>query len=106
MTRHCSIAPPLSGLNGKHFFTRISFPNIASRVPSYFYYEPWDGTKPVPAPRGVANWYGETVFNASVSGICQETCRDLGHTQMGIAGMINGAETAFIQGADLYSVQV
>ena len=46
------------------------------------------------------------MFNASVSGICQETCRDLGHTQLGIAGMINGAETAFIQGVDLYGIQV
>lgn len=75
-------------------------------MPSYFYYEPWDGDHPVPAPRGVADWYGETVFNASVSGICQETCRDLGHAQMGIAGMINGAETAYIQGVDLYRTQV
>ena len=46
------------------------------------------------------------VFNASVNGICQETCRDLGHTQYGMASTLNAAETARIQGVDLYGAQV
>lgn len=46
--------------------------------------------------------FPQTVYNASVDGVCQETCRDLGHTQMGTAAAINGAETAYIQGIDLY----
>jgi hypothetical protein len=41
------------------------------RVPSYFYNFAQDGGRPVPAPRGVADWYGQTVFNATTSGICQ-----------------------------------
>ena len=28
---------------------------------------------------------GQTVFNATTNGVCQETCRDFGHTQMGMA---------------------
>jgi hypothetical protein len=72
------------------------------RVPAYYYYEPLDGSKPQPAPRGTADWYGQQVFNSSVNGICQETCRDLGHTQYGTSSALNAAETARIQGVDLY----
>jgi len=83
------------------------------RVPAYFYYEPWDGNKPVPIPRGsptVTVWGTkpnsiQLVFNASVNGISQETCRDLGHTQYGIGSTLNVAETARIQGYDLYGNQ-
>jgi hypothetical protein len=45
------------------------------------------------------NWYGLTTF---MDGVAQETCRDLGHTQYGIASTMFIAETAFIQGVDLY----
>lgn len=39
-----------------------------------------------------------------MNGLAQETCRDLPHTQMGLAGIINFAETAWIQGrADVYT---
>jgi len=72
------------------------------RVPAYFYYFPVDGPNPVPAPRGSTNWNGQTVFNASVNGVAQETCRDFGHTEFGIAAAIAAAETAHIQGVDLY----
>jgi hypothetical protein len=72
------------------------------RVPAYFYYYPTDGNKPVPPPRGSLNWNGQTVFNSSTSGVAQETCRDFEHTQFGIAAAINAAETAAIQGVDLY----
>ena len=35
-------------------------------------------------------------------GLCQETCRDLGHVQLGYATLVNTAETAWQQGVDLY----
>lgn len=72
------------------------------RIPAYFYYHT-DGAAPVPAPRGTASWYGQTVYNASVDGISQETCRDFGHAQYGISGALDAAETAHIQGVDLYN---
>ncbi len=72
------------------------------RVPAYFYYYPIDGPNPVPPPRGSLNWNGQTVFDNSVNGVAQETCRDFGHTEYGIAATMNAAETAAIQGVDLY----
>lgn len=50
-----------------------------ARVPAYFYIAS-DGPKPVPLPCGAKDttWYNQTVFNASTSGVCQETCRDFG----------------------------
>ncbi|MFI5303038.1 MAG: hypothetical protein ACHREM_33530, partial [Polyangiales bacterium] len=79
------------------------------RVPAYIYLSS-DGALPNPPPTGggttasalEAFWYGETKF---VDGVAQETCRDLGHTQLGFAAMINAAETARIQGVDLYGEQ-
>lgn len=81
------------------------------RVPAYF----WtlsDGPYPHHVPRGRSNWndthygggawYGQQVFNASTNGVCQETCRDFGHMQMGMASAHYTAETAFIQGVDLW----
>ena len=38
-----------------------------------------------------------------VNGLSQETCRDFGHTAYGIASLINVAETAFLQGINLYA---
>jgi hypothetical protein len=43
----------------------------SQRMPSYCYDYALDGGAPVPAPRGTADWYGQTVFNASTSGIVQ-----------------------------------
>jgi hypothetical protein len=72
------------------------------RIPAYFYYHT-DGGAPVPAPRGNANWYGQSVYDSRVDGISQETCRDFGHAQYGISGALDAAETAYIQGVDLYN---
>ncbi len=72
------------------------------RIPAYFYYHT-DGGQPVPAPRGTANWYGQTVYDSRVDGVSQETCRDFGHAQYGISGALDAAETAYIQGTDLYN---
>lgn len=38
-------------------------------------------------------------------GVCQETCRDMGHMQMGMAAFLNGAATATHQGVDLLQEQ-
>ena len=80
-----------------------------ARVPAYFYLAT-DGPLPVPpANCGTTSatalssfWYGQTTF---ADGLCQETCRDFGHTQYGLASTINAAETALNQGVDLYGEQ-
>jgi Alginate lyase len=71
------------------------------RIPATFYYHT-DGGKPVPAPRGTADWYGQTAFDPSMDGVQQETCRDFGHAQYSISGALDAAETALIQGVNLY----
>jgi hypothetical protein len=55
---------------------------------------------PVTIPGMGATWYGPPAW---VDGFAQETCRDLTHTQWAFAAMINAAETALIQGVDLYA---
>jgi hypothetical protein len=80
-----------------------------TRVPAYIYVAA-DGDEPVPRPRrpggqgpdARSGWYGQAVFDKSVEGVSQETCRDLEHTQMGLAAALNAAETARIQGVDLF----
>jgi hypothetical protein len=78
------------------------------RTPAYVYLDR-DGATPVPPPRGdyagarlISYWYNQTTF---VDGLCQETCRDLGHVQYGLAALINAAETARIQGVDLVGAE-
>lgn len=78
------------------------------RVPAYIYMT-GDGKTPVSPPGEnlsgsalTSFWYKQTTF---VDGVAQETCRDLGHVQYGFAAMVNAAETALIQGVDLYSEQ-
>jgi len=75
------------------------------RIPAYFYYHT-DGDHPVKPPRGNPSWYNQDVYNSTVDGICQETCRDFGHTAYGIAGSTHAAETAWIQGDNLYQSQM
>jgi hypothetical protein len=78
------------------------------RIPAYAYVTA-DGPTPNPPPRGnktgaalIKYWYEQSVM---MDGLAQETCRDLGHTQLGFAGIINAAETARLQGVDLYGEQ-
>jgi hypothetical protein len=71
-----------------------------ARVPAYFYLET-DGATPVRAPRGSPSW-GTSNY---VDGLCQETCRDFLHTQLGFGAAINAAETALQQGVDLYAIE-
>ena len=48
----------------------------------------------------VEYWHGQRSFVAD--GICQESCRDFGHVQLGYATLVNTAETAYHQGLDLF----
>jgi hypothetical protein len=80
-----------------------------ARVPAYYYLSSVDGEgQPAELPEcprlGAKGdgWNGQTVFNANVDGVCAETCRDFGHTQFAVASTFNAAETARIQGVDLY----
>jgi len=73
-----------------------------ARVEAYFYNFELDGPHPKSPPKGQPNWYGTTDLDASVDGMAQETCRDLGHTGYGIAATMNAAETAHIQGDKLF----
>ncbi|MDE1160897.1 MAG: alginate lyase family protein [Acidobacteriaceae bacterium] len=78
-------------------------------LPAYVY-EPGDGSYPAPPIDWTASyssitnmvtlWYGQPMFS---EGLSQETCRDLGHTRWGFAALANGAETAYLQGVDLYA---
>jgi hypothetical protein len=99
------------------------------RVPAYIYLTK-DGAQPVPPPRNnmstdstkYANelacyWTGagsigggspcSTVASGLkyVNGMVQETCRDSGHVALGLYALTNAAETATIQGVDLYGQQ-
>jgi hypothetical protein len=79
------------------------------RVPAYIYLTT-DGPLPVSPPNSskdtqselVSFWYGQSTF---VDGLGQETCRDFGHLQMGFASMAAAAETARIQGVDLFGAE-
>jgi hypothetical protein len=78
------------------------------RVPAYIYLTT-DGAYPKDATKlhgtkakMIAYWQGQSTF---VDGLAQETCRDFGHTQWGIAAAIGAAETAYQQGVDLYAEQ-
>jgi hypothetical protein len=77
-----------------------------SRLPAYIYLGS-DGPWPV-APPGASSqradvvefWHGLTTF---VDGVTQETCRDLAHTAWGLEAAAQIAETAWIQGVDIYT---
>jgi len=66
------------------------------------------GTGPVCDPsctdkQMVDYWHGQKIFGtAEQDGICQESCRDLSHVELGYATLTNTAETAYHQGIDLY----
>jgi hypothetical protein len=76
------------------------------RTPAYLYVSS-DGPTPIapadcPKSGGAITsyWYGQ---NQLFDGLAQETCRDFFHTSMGIAAIVDTAETAYIQGVDLYA---
>jgi hypothetical protein len=76
-----------------------------ARVPAYVYLTS-DGSYPKSPPgttltgsQTVSFWHGQGTF---VDGLSQETCRDVVHTGYGLAAIAHVAETARIQGNDLY----
>jgi hypothetical protein len=79
-----------------------------SKVPTSIYLTS-DGPLPVPANSTLntadklrAYWYYPSTW---VNGLQQESLRDLSHMAMGMGAMSNAAETARIQGVDLYAEQ-
>ncbi|MFJ1932237.1 alginate lyase family protein [Kitasatospora sp. NPDC088160] len=76
------------------------------RLPAYVYLSS-DGDLPVPPPKAgiegetalVKYWSGQSTF---VDGLSQETCRDFGHTGWGLEAAAQTAETARLQGLDLW----
>ncbi|MBC3364992.1 alginate lyase family protein [Pseudomonas sp. SWRI154] len=79
-----------------------------SLVPSYIYLSS-DGARPKDAswcPRNNtqinAHWSNPEAY---VEGMTQESCRDFEHTAYGLAAIINVAESAHLQGIDLYGDQ-
>lgn len=77
-----------------------------TRLPAYIYLSA-DGPVPVAMPGSARSpealadfWYGQSTY---IDGLTQETCRDLGHTGWGLEAMAQIAETAWIQGLDLYA---
>jgi hypothetical protein len=82
---------------------------FSARVPAYIYLTS-DGPLPVPG-RGIKPdpasiikfWHGQDIF---VDGLTQETCRDWAHMSYGIASISHVAETARIQGNDLWKTQL
>ncbi|MBV6701876.1 chitosanase [Kitasatospora aureofaciens] len=78
-----------------------------NRLPAYIYLSS-DGPLPVPPPNAgidgqdaiVKYWQGQSTF---VDGLSQETCRDFGHTGWGLEAAAQTAETARLQGLDLWS---
>ena len=86
-----------------------------SHVPRTLYLKS-DGPAPIPPPEHAnpdgtwksgtlaTDWFHQPEFGTDrVNGITAETCRDFGHTQMSLASIVYVAETAWIQGLDLYS---
>jgi hypothetical protein len=72
------------------------------RTRAYLYVSD-DGPAPV-LPEGLTKtastyWYG---MNTYMDGLAQETCRDFGHTGYGLASINTAAETALLQGVNLY----
>ena len=77
------------------------------RVPAYIYLKS-DGPSPIAPPSGLqtsAPWGNKNHFPPFVDGVLQETARDPHHANMTFASMVNAAETARLQGLDLYAEQ-
>jgi len=93
--------------NDDHATFDIAMGLWRKRVPAYFYIasdgpmpmRPSNTTKYDSDAALIKLWYSQTRF---IDGLAQETCRDFGHTQYGLAAAVNVAETALHQGVDLY----
>jgi hypothetical protein len=74
-------------------------------APANWKYERIYEMLPPPAPMKTRQdtiinyWYNQGTL---VDGLCQETCRDFAHSGYGLASLTYAAETAWLQGLDLY----
>lgn len=77
------------------------------RVVTYIYQRS-DGDKPVASP-GKTDAQTAAIWKTSgaglVDGLAMETCRDLGHLNLGFKSMMYGAQTAWLQGVDLFGLE-
>lgn len=67
-----------------------------------------DGPAPIAPPNGLrqtAPWSNKGKPPLLVDGVLQETMRDPHHANMAFASLVNAAETALLQGLDLYAEQ-
>lgn len=78
------------------------------KIPTIIYLTS-DGSQPFPPSSTFTSstsikslWNNPTSY---INGLETETCRDMGHTMMGLSGMSYAAETARIQGIDLFGEQ-
>jgi hypothetical protein len=100
---------------GGYAGTGTGFNKTAKRTADpYGYFGQAGGTTPAADPVDAGAGEGgeagapaapPTIFRDLPDGLSQETCRDMEHVQYGLAAMMNGAETARIQGIDLYREQ-
>lgn len=76
------------------------------RAPAYIYLST-DGPTPIKAANceEMPIWGNKGYTTPLVDGLLQETCRDPGRANMGLAALVNAAETARQQGPDLYAEQ-
>ena len=72
------------------------------RTPAYIYLKS-DGPRPIEPPGGPAIWGNKGVMPELVDGITQEAARDSHHSWLAFSSMVNAAETARLQGVDLYA---
>ncbi|MEO7309275.1 MAG: alginate lyase family protein [Chitinophagaceae bacterium] len=80
-----------------------------TRVRTYIY-ESTDGDKPINTPgkseKETENtWKQTTSGTVYINGLAMESCRDLGHLNLGFNSMMYSAETAFQQNIDLFSLE-
>nr|WP_294897621.1 alginate lyase family protein [uncultured Pedobacter sp.] len=69
-----------------------------------------DGPVPITIPGKTSaetenKWKDDATSTSYVDGMAMETCRDLGHLNLGFNSMIYAAESAWNQGTDLFSVE-
>jgi hypothetical protein len=77
------------------------------RTPTYIYLKS-DGPAPIAPPNALqesAPWGNKGKLPPLVDGLLQETARDPHHANMGFSSIVNAAETAYLQGLDLYAEQ-
>ncbi len=79
------------------------------RVKTYIYQKS-DGDKPINTlgktdEQMEKTWRQNAANTAYVDGVAMETCRDLGHLNLGFSSMVYAAEIAYQQNVDLFSLE-